>query len=96
MALIEEEPLPTGACRFDAALTGAAEFFGAEAGVGAPAWVDDGSRFVEPWWLVASRPAFHAYVLALTPAVFARHGVFMAPSIVSSNAPARSNARLGS
>jgi hypothetical protein len=38
---------------------------------------------VEPWWFVASRPAFHAYTLAHTPAVFARHGVFIAREVFS-------------
>jgi hypothetical protein len=43
--------------------------------------VDGGGRFVEPWWFVASRPEFHAYTLAHTPAVLARHGVFMAREV---------------
>ena len=55
-----------------------AEFFASEAQLTVPAWVDGPSRFVEPWWFIASRPAFHAYTLANTPASFARHGVFIA------------------
>ena len=73
-----DEPALTGAPRFDAALAGLAEFLTTEAGIRPPAWVDHPSRFVEPWWFVTSRPAFHAYVLANTPALFARHGVFIA------------------
>lgn len=81
IALIRVDPPLTSDARFDAALAGVAEFFAAEAGIPPPRWVNDPSRFVEPWWFVASRPAFHAYTLAHTPAVFARHGVFMAREV---------------
>jgi hypothetical protein len=81
IALLCEEPPPTGAPRFDAALAGAAEFFAREAEIAAPSWVDGPDRFVEPWWFVSSRPAFDAYVLQHTPAVFARHGVFIAREV---------------
>jgi transcriptional regulator with XRE-family HTH domain len=81
VALIEESPPPTGDARFDAALAGVAEFFAAEAAIAAPAWINSPERFVEPWWFVASSPAFHAYTLANTPACFARHGVFIAREV---------------
>jgi transcriptional regulator with XRE-family HTH domain len=81
IALLAGEPSPTGDARFDAALAGVAELFAAEAGIVAPGWVEAPSRFVEPWWFVASRPAFHAYTLAHTPALLARHGVFMAREV---------------
>jgi hypothetical protein len=81
VALIAEEPAPTEDARFDAALAGIAEFFAAEAGIAAPAWVDGPGRFVEPWWFVASRRAFDAYTLANTPALIARHGVFVAREV---------------
>lgn len=81
LALIMAEPPLTGDPRYDAALAGTAEFFAMEAGVPVPAWVETPERFVEPWWFVASRPAFHAYTLAHTPAVFARHGVFIAREV---------------
>jgi transcriptional regulator with XRE-family HTH domain len=81
LALIAEEPPPTGDVRLDAALAGVAELFAREAGIAAPLWVDLPGRFIEPWWFVASRPAFHAYTLANTPAVLARHGVFMAREV---------------
>jgi transcriptional regulator with XRE-family HTH domain len=81
IALIVEEPPPTGDARFDAALAGIAEFFAAEAGIAAPPWVNGRGRFLEPWWFVASRPAFDAYTLANTPALFARHGVFVAREV---------------
>jgi len=81
IALIEEEPAPTGESHFDAILAATAEFFAAEVGIAVPNWTNEGTRFVEPWWFVASRPAFHAYTLAHTPAVFARHGVFMAREV---------------
>lgn len=80
-ALIADEPVSTGDARFDAALAGIAELFAAEAGIPVPAWVNGPSRFVTPWWFVASRPAFHAYTLANTPALIARHGVFMAREV---------------
>jgi transcriptional regulator with XRE-family HTH domain len=79
--LLADEPPSTGDARFDAALAGVAELFASEAGVRAPAWVNGSTRFVEPWWFVASRPAFHAYTLANTPATLARHGVFMAREV---------------
>lgn len=81
IALLAGEPPLTGDARFDAALAGVAELFASEAGVPAPGWVESPDRFVEPWWFVASRPAFHAYTLAHTPAVLARHGVFMAREV---------------
>jgi transcriptional regulator with XRE-family HTH domain len=79
--LIRDEPPPTGHARFDAALAGIAELFAAEGALPAPGWVDGPTRFVEPWWFLASRPAFHAYTLAHTPAALARHGVFMAREV---------------
>ncbi len=81
IALIREEPPSTRDARFDAALAGIAELFASEGAIAAPEWVDGPSRFVEPWWFLASRPAFHAYVLAHTPALLARHGVFIAREV---------------
>lgn len=81
IALIAAEPPATGDPRFDAALAGTAEFFATEAGIPIPDWVSGPTRFVEPWWFIASRPAFHAYTLAQTPAAFARHGVFVAREV---------------
>jgi transcriptional regulator with XRE-family HTH domain len=81
IALLRDDPPPTGDARFDAGLAGMAEFFASKGPIAAPAWVDGPSRFVEPWWFVATRPAFHAYTLATTPAVFARHGVFVAREV---------------
>jgi transcriptional regulator with XRE-family HTH domain len=81
IALLRDEPPGTGYARFDAALAGVAELFAAEGAIPAPAWVNGSGRFVEPWWFVASRPRFHAYTLANTPAVFARHGVFIAREV---------------
>jgi transcriptional regulator with XRE-family HTH domain len=81
IALIADEPPPTGDARFDAALAGVAEFFAAEAGIDTPVWVNGPGRFLEPWWFVARRPAFDAYTLANTPALFARHGVFIAREV---------------
>ena len=81
IALLAEEPPLTGDTRFDAALAGVAELFASEGVIPAPAWVNGSDRFVEPWWFVSSRPAFHAYTLAHTPAVMARHGVFMAREV---------------
>ncbi len=81
IALLADEPPLTRDARFDAALAGVAELFASEAAILAPAWVNGPDRFAEPWWFVASRPALHAYVLAHTPAVLARHGVFMAREV---------------
>ncbi|HEY3959567.1 MAG TPA: helix-turn-helix transcriptional regulator [Solirubrobacteraceae bacterium] len=79
--LIAQEPEGTGDRRFDAALGGVAEFFAAERGIAAPAWVEAPERFVEPLWFVASRPEFNAYTLAHTPAAFLRHGVLIAREV---------------
>jgi transcriptional regulator with XRE-family HTH domain len=81
IALLHDEPPTTGDARFDAALAGAAEFFARESTIPAPRWVDEPGRFVEPGWFVASKPAFDAYTLAHAPAVFARHGVFIAREV---------------
>jgi transcriptional regulator with XRE-family HTH domain len=81
ISLLHDEPPTTGDARFDAALAGTAEFFAREGNIPAPRWVDEPSRFVEPWWFTTSKPAFAAYTLAHTPAVFARHGVFIAREV---------------
>jgi transcriptional regulator with XRE-family HTH domain len=81
ISLLRDEPQGTGDARFDAALAGIAELFAAEGAIPAPGWVNGADRFVEPWWFIASRPAFHAYTLANTPAVLARHGVFVAREV---------------
>jgi hypothetical protein len=81
IALLRDEPPHTGDKRFDAALAGTAEFFAREASISTPRWVEGPDRFVEPWWFVSSRPTFDAYTLAHTPAVFARHGVFIAREV---------------
>jgi len=81
ISLIQDEPAATGDIRFDAALAGTAEFFAREGAIQTPGWVDAPNRFVEPWWFVTSKPAFDAYTLAHTPAVFARHGVFIAREV---------------
>lgn len=79
--LLRAEPAPTGDGRFDAALAGTAEFFSREAEIVAPSWVDASERFVEPWWFVTTKPSLDAYAFAHTPAVFARHGVFIAREV---------------
>ena len=81
IALLSEEPPPTGDVRFDAALAGTAEFFAREGAISTPGWVNDANRFVEPWWFTTSKPGLEAYTLAHTPAVFARHGVFIAREV---------------
>ncbi|HTQ90274.1 MAG TPA: hypothetical protein VMK84_12360 [Streptosporangiaceae bacterium] len=81
VALIADEPAPTGHRGFDAALAGAAEFFAGEAGLPVPGWVNGPGRYALPWFFVTSRPAFHAYVLAHTPIEFTAHGVFMAREV---------------
>ncbi|MGA3185429.1 MAG: helix-turn-helix transcriptional regulator [Candidatus Dormibacteria bacterium] len=81
LALTGAEPPSTGDRRFDAALAGLAEFCAADAGLPVPSWVNAPGRFVEPFWFVARGPAFHAYVLARTPAALLRHGVLMAREV---------------
>lgn len=81
ISLIREKPPPTGDSRFDAVLAGTAEFFAREGAIAVPSWVDEPDRFVEPWWFATDRPAFEAYTFAHTPAVFARHGVFIAREV---------------
>jgi transcriptional regulator with XRE-family HTH domain len=81
IALLNDRPPPTGDARFDAALAGAAEFFSREGVLVPPSWVDDADRFIEPWWFATSKPGLEAYTLAHTPAVFARHGVFIAREV---------------
>lgn len=79
--LLRDEPPPTGDVRFDAALAGTAEFFSREAELSPPPWVNGPDRFVEPWWFVTTGRSLDAYTLAHTPAVFARHGVFIAREV---------------
>jgi transcriptional regulator with XRE-family HTH domain len=81
IALLADEPPLTGDARFDAALAGVAELCAAEGALATPMWVNGPARFVESSWFVASRPAFHAYTLANTPACFARRGVYIAREV---------------
>ncbi|MGD1052517.1 MAG: helix-turn-helix transcriptional regulator [Candidatus Dormibacteria bacterium] len=83
LALTRDEPPGTGDRRFDAALAGVAELVTAEAALPAPSWVNGPGRCVEPFWFVARRPEFHAYVLARTPAALLRHGVVMAGEVLA-------------
>ncbi len=81
IALIREGPPTTGDARFDAALAGLAELFAAEGAIPAPRGSMARAASSSRGGSLASRPAFHAYVLAHTPALLARHGVFMAREV---------------
>lgn len=75
--LIKEEPAPTGSTVLDAYLAGLAEHLAAEARLPAPRWVNRPERFLGSWWIESDLPTSRPAALALSPAAFRRHGVFI-------------------
>lgn len=72
------EPAPLcGDPRLNAAVAGIVDFLCAEARLAAPSWTGEDARVVEPWWFVSGLRGFEAMALRDTPAVLARHGVFV-------------------
>ena len=74
---IADEPAPTGLPEWDALLAGVAEYLAAVEGVSAPAWVEDGSRFLAEPWCYFDLPFFRAEAERETPEGFSRHGVLI-------------------
>ncbi|WP_049755156.1 hypothetical protein [Acidimicrobium ferrooxidans] len=75
--LVADPPPLCGDTRFDAALAGIVEFLCNEAGIAAPSWTTEATRYVEPWWFVAGLPGYEAMALRDSPVELKRHGVFV-------------------
>jgi hypothetical protein len=75
--LVEEAPSLVGNPRADAAIAGVVEELCASSGIPVPAWVDEPTRFVTPWWFVNELSGYEATALRDTPYSVARHGVFV-------------------
>lgn len=75
--LISKKPGPTGSAVVDAYLAALAEHLSNEAGLPAPAWVDDPARFLKQWWIESDVPSARPTAIAQSPAAFRRRGIFI-------------------
>jgi hypothetical protein len=75
--LISGEPGRTGSTVLDAYLAALAEHLSNEAGLPAPAWVDDPTRFLRQWWIESDVPSAGPTAMAQSPAAFRRRGIFI-------------------
>jgi hypothetical protein len=75
--LIGRKPGPTGSAVVNAYLAALAEHLSNEAGLSAPAWVDDPARFLKQWWIESDVPSARPTAMAQSPAAFRRRGIFI-------------------
>lgn len=75
--LISAAPDHTGSPLWDSYLASLAEYLAAEASLPAPMWVNEPERFLRTWWIEADLPSSRPAALALSPAAFRRHGIFI-------------------
>jgi hypothetical protein len=76
LALLREEPPPTGDENWDAFLTGLAEHLAAKEGRAAAPWTEE--RLLPHFWLPFNTPAARVDAVVHTPIAFARRGVLIA------------------
>jgi hypothetical protein len=74
-ALLIDEPSPTGDERWDVLLAAFAEHLTAQHDVAPPSWTR--SRFLVTPWFPSSLPSKRMEALALAPAAFRKHGVYL-------------------
>ena len=75
LALLADEPVLTGDQRWDVLLAAIAEHLSAQRDVGPPSW--SRSRFLVTPWFPSSLPSKRMEALALAPAAFRKHGVYL-------------------
>lgn len=75
--LLIRRPTLTGNGVVDAYLAGLAEYLSNEAGLPAPAWVEDPDRFLRQWWIESDVPSAGPTAFAQSPAAFRRRGIFI-------------------
>lgn len=76
LALLREEPSPTGHENWDAFLAGLAEHLPAKAGRAAAGWTE--ARVLPRFWCPFSTQAARVDALVHAPVAFERHGVIIA------------------
>ena len=74
-ALLADEPAVTGDQRWDVLLAAIAEHLSAQRDVAPPSW--SRSRFLVTPWFPSSLPSKRMEALALAPAAFRKHGVYL-------------------
>ena len=75
--MIAAEPPLTGTPEWDAFLAGLAEWLAVTAGLPAPAWAEQDSRFLDRGWWVTTLPSLRAWEFAGTPVSLQRRGVYL-------------------
>jgi len=75
--LLSRKPATTGSKLIDAYLAAVAEQLSTEAGLPAPAWVEDPDRFLQRWWIESDVPSARPTAVAQSPAAFRRRGIFV-------------------
>jgi hypothetical protein len=75
LALLHDEPPPTGDERWDALLAALAEHLAAEHDAGPPAWTE--LRVLRRPWFPAELTIQRAEALVWAPAAFRKHGVYL-------------------
>ncbi len=81
LALLADQPQPTGDERWDAFLASLAEYLAARDGAGRPNWV--GFRPLRRFWFPFNTPAARADATVHAPAAFRSRGIFIAPQELS-------------
>jgi hypothetical protein len=74
-ALLADEPALTGDQRWDVLLAAIAEHLSAQRDLAPPTW--SRSRFLVTPWFPSSLPSKRMEALALAPAAFRKHGVYL-------------------
>jgi hypothetical protein len=74
-ALLADEPALTGDQRWDVLLAALAEHLSAQRDLAPPTW--SRSRFLVTPWFPSSLPSKRMEALALAPAAFRKHGVYL-------------------
>jgi hypothetical protein len=77
LALLADEPSPTGDEHWDVFLAGLAEYLAARDGQAAPLWTD--RRSLRRFWFPFNTAAARVDAVVHAPAAFRRRGVFVAP-----------------
>ncbi|MFL6074570.1 MAG: hypothetical protein ACJ73S_14340 [Mycobacteriales bacterium] len=77
LALLDDEPPPTGDERWDVLLAALAEHLAARADTAAPAWAE--GRRLRRFWFPDDLPSARVEALVHAPAAFRSRGIFLSP-----------------
>jgi transcriptional regulator with XRE-family HTH domain len=82
--LIEDPPNLTGNAQWDAFLAAVVEEECVRRDVPTPRWVNDGARFLKPFWYLSKNNGLHEWEFTTAPAAFVRHWIFVAAEELAS------------